>query len=152
MTSVDSTDSKRISKSLISSGLFTLFLSILFVYFEYGKTQIGALSIALIYFMCFYFTLFALGKAIIIQTIQAWIAKSKIHVFYFPVSLLMLYFLYLLLNGADPLAGNPWMLVYIVLFPVLVFSFIRLKSEKLNWINKTAKCPSTAMVLILYPT
>ena len=64
----------------------------------------------------------------------------------FPVSLLILYFFYVLLNGQSPYRGALALLPYLVFFPLLVFAYSRRKMKKINWMD------FTAFVVYLLPT
>ncbi len=102
--------------------------------------------IALPFFLLIYFIQFTIGKEAIILAFQQWIGKNKWNVLFFPTSMLLLYVVYLLLNGQQVLQGNPVLLLYILYFPVVVFALRNEPNRKIGWLD------FTIFVLALLPS
>ncbi|MEI7828325.1 MAG: CPBP family intramembrane glutamic endopeptidase [Prolixibacteraceae bacterium] len=135
-----------LSSSLMKGGLATLGLTILFLFYTIGKCPVSQLLLALPFFVIFYFVQFTLGSESAILAIRQYIQKGIWHVLIFPTAMLILYFIYLLLNDQNILLGNPGLLVYIIYFPVLVFAFKNEPGRKIGWLD------FTVFILTLLPT
>ena len=132
--------------SLLKGGWTTIILTFLFLFFIFGKCSTTEMLVAVPFFVLLYFTQFVIGRDAVMQAIQQWIGKSSYNVLLFPTLMLVYYILWLLLNGQNLLEGKPWLLVYIVYFPVVIYAFFKDASRKISWID------FTIFVLLLLPT
>ncbi|MBV5316017.1 MAG: CPBP family intramembrane metalloprotease [Prolixibacteraceae bacterium] len=137
---------KDLLNDLKKSGVYTVILTLLLLWPGTEGISSGVLLLALPFFVVLYFVVFAIGRESILSAIQSWIRKRAIHAFLFPAGMLILYTIYLLINGQNPLEGNPWLLVYIIFFPVLAFTLRRETSQKIGWFD------FTIFVLTLLPS
>jgi len=131
--------------SLLKGALATLALALFFLYYTNGRCSTPELMLALPFFLIFYFVQFVVGREPVIQAFVAWNGKNWWNVFLFPSALLILYFIYLGLNGQNILEGNPGLLVYTLYFPVVVYGLINDPNRKIGWID------FTVFVLALFP-
>lgn len=132
--------------SFLKGGLATIILALLFLFYTSGKCTTTDLLIALPFFLLFYFTQFSMGREAVILAFQQWIGKNRWNVLLFPTSMLLLYIVYLLLNGQHVLQGNPVLLLYILYFPVVVFALRNEPNRKIGWLD------FTVFVLALLPS
>jgi membrane protease YdiL (CAAX protease family) len=136
----------NLSNSLLKGGLATIVLTLLFLFYTFGKCTTNQLLLALPFFVLFYFVQFTLGNEPSILAIRRYIKKGIWHVLIFPTAMLLFYFVFLLINGQSILQGNPGLLVYIIYFPVLVFAFRNDPERKIGWLD------FTVFILTLLPT
>ncbi len=135
-----------LSSSLLKGGLATLVLTILFLFYTFGKCSTSQLLVALPFFVLIYFVQFTLGRETIILAIRQYIERGIWHVLIFPTAMLLIYILYLLINRQNIFQGNPGLLIYIFYFPVLVFAFKNEPGRKIGWLD------FTVFILTLLPT
>jgi len=127
----------QLFKSFLKGGLATLVLALFFLLYTSGKCKTTELVVALPFFLLLYFVQFTLGKKAVIQAFQQWMGKNRFNVLLFPSVMVIFYVVYLLLNGQDILQGNPWLLVYIIYFPVAVFALGSEPTRKIGWLDFT---------------
>jgi membrane protease YdiL (CAAX protease family) len=60
--------------------------------------------------------------------------------------MLAFYILWMLTNGQNLLEGKPWLLVYIIYFPVVIYALVKDTSRKISWID------FAVFFLLLLPT
>lgn len=135
-----------LSHDLVKGGLTTLILVLLFLFYTGGKCTISEILLALPFFIVFYYAQFVGGRAAVVSALQQWIFKKWFNVLLFPTCMLILYLVYLVLNGQSIVEGNPWLLLYIIYFPVTVFSWKNDPERKIGWLD------FTVFVLALLPT
>ncbi len=131
---------------LIKGGATTLILVLLFIFYAKGKCTVTELLLALPFFILFYYAQFVIGRTTVVSAFQEWIGINRFNVLLFPTGMLILYLIYLVQNGQDILGGNPWLLLYIIYFPVVIFSFGKDPDRKIGWTD------FTVFVLALLPT
>lgn len=132
-------------RELKNSVLWTALLSVFYLTTSINARNAGDFLFALPFFLVLYFTVFSIGKESVIQSLQNWIRKNRMNSLVFPVTMLIVYAFYLLINGQNPLEGNPFFGIYIVLFPSAAFAFWPKKSAKIGWFD------FTVFALILLP-
>jgi hypothetical protein len=131
--------------SLLKGGLATILLTLFFLFYTTGNCATSDLLIALPFFLLFYFALFTMGREAVIQSFQEWIKKNRWNVLAFPVSMFVIYIIYLLINGQALLDGNPWLLFYLTSFPVVVYALRNQPERKIGWLD------FTVFLLVLLP-
>ncbi len=132
--------------SLLKSGVATALLTVLFLYYLAGSCSSAELLIALPFFILLYLTQFVIGQKAVVEVFQQWIANNRFKVLIFPTVVSVFYFLYLTLNRSNILEGNPWLLLYIIYFPSILFSLPHDPARKVGWLD------FTVFVLALLPT
>jgi uncharacterized protein len=131
---------------LLKGGLATMILTLFFICFISGKLPVTEMLEAVTFFVILYFTLFTIGMEPIILKMQRWIGKSKYNVMLFPTLMLTFYISWMLLNGQDLSLGKPWLLLYIIYFPVVIFALANSRSTRIGWLD------FTVFVLALLPS
>ena len=132
--------------SLLKGGLATLILTLFFLFYVSGKVSFSEILIALPFFILLYFTQFSMGMDGVIKSLQSWIRKNKFNALIFPTVMLVFYIVWLLINNQDILKGNPGLLLYIIYFPVVVFTIRNEPGRKIGWLD------FTVFVLTLLPS
>lgn len=132
-------------RELKNSVLWTALLSIFYLIAGINATNTADFLFALPFFLVLYFTVFSIGKKSVIQSLRKWIRKNWMNSLAIPVAMLIAYAFYLLINGQNPIDGNPLFGIYIVLFPSLAFALWPNKSSKIGWFD------FTVFALILLP-
>lgn len=132
--------------SLLKGGWTTIILTFIFLYFISGKCSTAEMLVAVPFFLLLYFTQFVIGRDAVIRALQQWIGKNSYNVLLFPTLMLAFYILWMLLNGQNLLEGKPWLLVYIIYFPVVIYALVNDTSRKISWID------FTVFVFLLLPT
>lgn len=131
---------------LLKGGLATTILAGFFVYYTFGKCSTADLLLAMPFFLLLYFTQFVLGSEAVVSAFQNWIARNRFNALIFPTGMLAFYLIWLSLNGQNILSGNPWLLVYIIYFPVVVYTLRNDPNRKIGWLD------FTVFVLALLPS
>jgi membrane protease YdiL (CAAX protease family) len=135
-----------LTQDLKKSGGWTIILTLLFLLF-YGKGgNLSDMIIALPFFIAFYYFFFSVGKDIVSERLQQWIGSDVKKVAVFPLILLLLYLIYVLINGQAPWQGIMVMIPYFLLFPLLFFVSHRRGVSTIGWVD------FTALVIYLLPT
>ena len=129
-----------------SGGIATLILTLLFVFHNSENLFVLEFWIAMPFFILLYFLLFVIGKKELILATQSWIGRNRINVLVFPSFLFLLYLNYLFINHQPLFRGNPWIFLYILFFPSLVFGWMKDPSRKIGWID------FSVFVLLFLPT
>ncbi|MCE1200033.1 MAG: CPBP family intramembrane metalloprotease, partial [Marinilabiliales bacterium] len=88
------------------------------------------------FFLLLYLTLFTIGRTEVIESFRIWLDKSRLRVFVFPLSMLLFYVTYMLCYKQDLLSGHPWLLIYVLFVPSLVYFLVR-KEKPIGWIDFT---------------
>ncbi|HRQ51093.1 MAG TPA: CPBP family intramembrane metalloprotease [Agriterribacter sp.] len=124
-----------LQKSLITTGIYTALLSLVFILFSWKGHTARDIFIALPYFMVLYFMLFSLGR----PAVSDWLRKSMKAdirmVFLFPLLLVLLYFSYIGLNRQNPLQGTLFLVPYLLFFPVMALAAKVSAATGLNWFD-----------------
>ena len=132
--------------SLLKGAFATLILTLLFLLYTSGKCSTAELWLALPFFILLYFTQFTIGREAFISPMQNWFRKTWSNTLLFPTLMLAFYTIWMLINGQNMQEGKPWLLVYIIYFPVIVFGLVYVPDRKISWID------FTVFVLALLPT
>lgn len=134
--------------ALKSSAAWTALLTLLFFLFNRTVISTTELLITLPFFIVFYYLFFIIGKEEVSSKTRVWIGTDISKVMLFPALLILLYFFYVLINKHNPVPGTLTLVLYLVIFPVLLFVARRKreKGQKIDWLD------FTALVLFLLPT
>jgi membrane protease YdiL (CAAX protease family) len=124
-------------REFVSSFMLTGCLALLLIFYNWNEVSSVGWLITLPFFVLLYFTVFSIGKETVLKRFQEWIRSNWFRIFLFPALLLFSYVIYLLLNGQNPLLGNPYLVVYILFFPVIAYAFRRNPSAKIGWFDFT---------------
>lgn len=122
-------------KSLITSGIYTALLSLVFILFSRKHHAAPDVFIALPYFIVLYFMLFTLGKPAVTNRLRKTMKGDIRLVFLFPLLLVLLYFSYVGLNRQNPLEGTLFLVPYLFFFPVMAFAARTNTGAKLDWLD-----------------
>ncbi len=121
-------------KSLTKGCYWVIGLSILYVFtFCKTKTPFEVYS-SLPFFVVFYFFFFSIGDPGVIQLTRKWLVGKVQRTIIFPLFLLLLYTVYLVINGQHPFDNLLALFPFFLFFPVLAFSASR-NSDKINWFD-----------------
>jgi uncharacterized protein len=132
--------------SLITGGLATITLTLFFIFSISEKGTTTEMLLAIPFFVMLYFTQFTIGRAPVIRELQRWIGKNRLRMFLFPTLMLIFYVVWMLFNGQDLLKGKPWLLLYIIYLPVVLYALANDPSRKIGWLD------FTVFVLALLPS
>ncbi len=126
-----------LTRELIRSGLWTTFLTVLFILFNGSVDLMSDVWKALPFFIVLYCLFFSTGKEVVSSGMEKWIGSDMLRMLVFPFVLLVLYFFYVLLNHQNPLRGTLALVPYLVIFPVMLFFVRRYRSRQIDWIDFT---------------
>lgn len=133
-------------REIKKSAVWTALLTLLFLLFYSKTSTLNDIVIALPFFIVLYFSFFSIGRDGVSTTLRQWIGSDVKKMIVLPASLLILYIIYVLINGQSPYRGALALIPYLIFFPLLVFAYSRRKIKKVNWMD------FTAFVLYLLPT
>ena len=136
----------QLLNDLKNSGLWTGILTLLFLLLYGSKNVPVDMTIALPFFIVFYYSFFTLGMENVTTFIRKWINNDVKKMILFPGVLLTLYFIYVLINGENPYQGTLALVPYLIFFPVLLFAARRHRVQRIDWLD------FTAFVIYLLPT
>ena len=136
----------RLTLELKKSAGWTFLVTLLFILFYCTSSRLSDIVTALPFFILFYFLFFSLGRGAVLAKFRNWIQTDIKKVILLPSILLALYFIYILINGQNPLRGTLALVPYLILFPALLFFARMRRDRKIDWID------FTAFVLYLLPT
>ena len=125
-------------RELIRSVFWTVSLTALFLLFNGSVNRWHDVLIALPFFIVLYFLFFSTGKEVVSSVIKKWIGSAILRMLVFPFLLLVLYFLYMLLNQQNPVQGTLALVPYLVIFPGLLFLVRGYRTQKIDWLDFTA--------------
>lgn len=137
------TNHPSLKRPLITSGLYTVILTLFFLFFSRERNTVQDLCIALPYFMVLYFMLFSLGKPVISDQLGKSMRADVRLLFLFPLLLAVLYFSYVAFHKQNPFQGVLFLVPYLLLFPVLAFASG--SNTRLGWFD------FTVFVLFFFP-
>ena len=129
---------EALKPALKSSAAWTALLTLLFLLFNRAAISTTELLITLPFFVVFYDLLFIIGKEEVSSKIRAWIGTDIRKVMLLPLLLILLYFCYVLINKHNPVPGTLALVLYLVVFPLLMFLVSRKRDQKIDWIDFTA--------------
>lgn len=118
-------------KSLI----ITISLAFLLLIFIWDETSTFGIVSSIPYFILLYFFFFSIGNPIISNWLCNELNGELKSVLLFPSILIIIYYSYLILNGANPFEGTNFLLPFLIYFPVLVYSSKSSKTDNLDWID-----------------
>ena len=137
MTIPTTADAKGLKGSFIKGGIATIILTLFFVYFIAGKVRIGEMLMVLPFFLILYFVQFSIGRSDVVIAFRQWLRMKSVNVLLFPTLMLSFYLFYLLINRQNILLGFPWVLVFFIFFPAVVFAWRNDPSRKIGWLDFT---------------
>lgn len=133
-----------LKQSLKSSVIYTGLLSVVFVIFSWQKNPASEIFIALPFFIILYFIFFTLDRPNISELLRKSTQNNIKLTSVFPFLLSMLFLLYLIVNGNNPLKSNALLVPYLLFFPVLAMA-ARRNNGKIDWFD------FTIFVLFFFP-
>ncbi|MBL7968386.1 MAG: CPBP family intramembrane metalloprotease [Prolixibacteraceae bacterium] len=120
----------------LKKGLFwTVLLTIVYLWKSQTMANATDFMFALPFFIVSYVILFSIGRDGTVSYLQELTGKSKLRALILPAAALLYYAFYLLINGKNPLEGNPMLIVFIMLFPAALLVFKR--DAPIGWIDFT---------------
>ncbi|MDP2338756.1 MAG: CPBP family intramembrane metalloprotease [Bacteroidota bacterium] len=129
---------KELSQELIRSVLWTTLLTLVFLLNNWSGNSMSDILIALPFFVALYYFFFSIGKDEVTTLMNRWIDSDLKKVLVFPVALMVLYFLYIVLNKQNPFQGSIAFVPFLIIFPVLFFVARRGRDPQIDWIDFTA--------------
>jgi uncharacterized protein len=129
------TNDSLLKRSLLKSGIYTVLLSIVFVFFSWKESNPTAIFTALPFFIMLYFIFFSLGKPMVSQWVREKMAYDPSRIILFPLLLIVLYFGYIIINGNNPLEGTLFLIPYLLFFPVLMLAPKGKSGGAFNWVD-----------------
>lgn len=130
-------DANSLKGSFIKGGIATIILSLFFIFFVSGKIQTGEMLLTLPFFLILYFVQFSIGRTDVVTAFRQWLRMKSVNVLLFPTLMLCFYLIYLLINKQNILIGFPWVLVFFIYFPAIVFAWRNDPSRKIGWLDFT---------------
>jgi uncharacterized protein len=124
--------STSLNQEFKSSFIYTTLLTMLFLLLYGSVNVLNDLAIALPFFILFYYLFFTLGRVEVTSIFKGWIQGDFKKVLLFPTILLALYFLYIVINGQNPVRGTLALMPYMILFPLLLFVVRRNRSQDID--------------------
>jgi len=128
----------ELSPEFRRSAIWTTILTILFLLFNWDASSLAVLLISLPFFLILYFMFFSIGRTEVAARVKTWIGTDIKKVIAFPLFLLVLYCIYIFLNGQSPVHGALSLFPYLILFPLLMFVARRHRVQKIDWVDFTA--------------
>lgn len=126
-----------LAHELKRSAFWTFFLTVLFLLFNGSADRMPDVLLTLPFFIVLYFLFFSAGKEVVSSGIRKWIGSDILRMLVFPFVLLVLYFFYVLLNQRNPLLGTLALVLYLVIFPGLLFLVRRYRTQQIDWLDFT---------------
>ena len=136
---------KELRYEIKTSAVLTGFLTLLFVLFNLSHSSAELLT-ALPFFIIFYFLFFSVGKENVANGLRSWLDSDIRKIVLFPTTLILLYIIYVLINGQSPFKGVLALIPYLVFFPILAFAARRNNTPEIDWFD------FTVFVVFLLPT
>ncbi|MFT4017495.1 MAG: CPBP family intramembrane metalloprotease [Agriterribacter sp.] len=124
-----------LKRALITGGIYTLLLSMLFILIASTYSTASAIFLALPFFVILYFIFFTLGRPQVSGWLWERMQGDIRYIMLFPLLLIVLYYGYIILNGDNPFMGTVFLVPYLLFFPVLVFAVKNSKSPQINWVD-----------------
>ena len=136
----------KLWQSTKSSILTTAVLTAIWALYNLNQISTFNFLMAIPFFFLAYFTVLFIGREYVVTFFQDWIRESLYKVFVFPMVLLVLFVLFLVINGYNPFIDNLYLVVYILFFPVIAFKLRNEATQKIGWFD------FTVFVFTLLPT
>jgi len=124
-------------KALLRSGIYTVILSLLFVFFTWADHSAAVIFTALPYFIILYFVFFVMGKPEVSEWLRSQMQSEIKKIILFPLILTVVYYSYIIINGDNPFKGTVFLLPYLFLFPALVFAANKHTERNIDWLDFT---------------
>ena len=124
-----------LKRPLVTTGIYTALLSLVFILFSWENNTAADIFIALPYFVVLYFMLFSLGKPVVSDWLRKSMKADIRLVFLFPLLLVLLYFSYVGFNQQNPFQGALFLVPYLLFFPIMVFAARANANAKLDWLD-----------------
>lgn len=126
---------KELNNTLFRSLTWTVLLTLLFLLYTWTENPASELLIALPFFMVLYFLIFSVGEEEVSAEIRGWIGSDSRKMMLFPSFLIVICFVYVLLNKQNPFQGTLSLFPYLIFFPVLVFAARKETDSKIDWLD-----------------
>ena len=121
---------KNYSRQLITVGVLTSILFLLFLYFNWNQPA-TELLIGSFYFIVLYFLLFTIGQPEVSKRIGSQMSMGTEKVILFPLILIVMLYFYLSFFGYSPFEGTAALFPFFLLFPIL--GFLAFKKTVIVW-------------------
>ena len=122
---------KIFTKSLV----ITFSLAFLLLIYIWDETSTFEIVSSFPYFIILYFIFFSIGN----PTISDWFSRELNgelkRLILFPSILIIIYYSYIILNGANPFDGTNFLFPFLIYFPMLIYSSRSSESNKIDWID-----------------
>jgi len=125
-----------LKQSLKPAVIYTGLLSVVFLIFSWQKNPASEIFLALPFFIILYFIFFTIDRPIISELLKKSTHNNIKLTSVFPILLSILFFLYLIVNGNNPLKSNALLVPYLLFFPVLAMA-ARRNNGKIDWFDFT---------------
>ncbi|VAX15834.1 hypothetical protein MNBD_IGNAVI01-782 [hydrothermal vent metagenome] len=122
-------------REVIKSFIITSLLALLLLIYVWGEATISGFLSSIPFFIFLYFFFFSIGDPIISDWFQNKLNGELKKNIIFPTLLIVVYYSYLLLNGADPFKGTNFLFPFLVYFPVLMFTAKRDNLGSIDWVD-----------------
>lgn len=124
-----------VKRSFFKSGVYTLLLTCIFLLFSRNKPGGSGIFIALPFFLILYFIFFTIGKPAVSDWLREKMRGDIKYISLFPLLLTGLYFIYIAVNGDNPLQGTTFLIPYLLFFPALMMAVKNTGNPSLNWVD-----------------
>ena len=124
-----------LKKALVKSGVYTLLLLCIFLLFSWHKHTTTSVLIAVPFFIVLYFIFFSVGKPAVSNWLRVKMQGDIKYIALFPLLLTALYFMYIAVNGDNPLEGTSFLVPFLLFFPALMMAVKNSSSPAVNWVD-----------------
>lgn len=124
-----------VKKAFFKSGIYTLLLTAIFLLFSWNNKTATDIFIALPFFIILYFIFFSVGKPVVSLWLREKMQGDIKRIVLFPLLLTVLYFVYISINGDNPLQGTSFLVPYLLFFPALMMAVKNSSHPAINWID-----------------
>ena len=125
-----------LSRDLLKSCTCVFLLTVIYLLNFLNSGSYGQVFLSLPFFVLLYFFFFSLGQPSVVAFLQNRLGSEVKKAILFPVLLLVLYAVYLMVNGQAPFKDLLALFPFLILFPVLAFSALRVtEPTKINWFD-----------------
>lgn len=122
----------KFSGALIKGGILTVVFSLLFLYFNKGKSGAEP-GLQLPFFLILYFLIFTIGQPGVSKRVSGSLLLSKERILVFPLLLIVILYVYIGLNGQSPFGGSSSLFAFYFCFPVLGFLAFQKTGPPVVW-------------------
>lgn len=137
---------KSFKKEIKLSLGITSIITLLLLYFVWNNTSISNLIIATVYSLILYFLFFTVGSPAVKKRLNELISNDIKEAILFPTFLIIIYYLYIIINGGNPFKGTVFLFPFLIYFPVIIFIARKNYSNNIDWID------FFTLVIFLLPT